>query len=228
MVPMDHGVSMGPAPGVADPDATLQAVADAATCVTVHKGLVGRCLPYQDRLGVLMHLSASSDVGPDPNDKRLVGTVQEALDRGAHGVSIHCNLGAATEARMLEDFGRVSTDCHALGVPLVAMVYPRGPAIDDPFDPDLVAHAARLAMELGADAVKVPYTGSPDTFRPVVEGAGIPVIVAGGPKRDDPDALLADLKDAQAAGAAGVSIGRNVFQSDDPTATMEAIARIFP
>lgn len=228
MLPMDHGVSMGPAPGVAQPEATLDAVADAATCVTVHKGLVGRCLAYQDRLGILMHLSASSDVAPDPNDKRLVGTVQEAIDRGADGVSIHCNLGARTEPRMLEDFGRVSTDCHALGVPLVAMVYPRGPGIDDPFHPTLVAHAARLGMELGADAVKVPYTGSAKTFAPVVEGAGIPVIVAGGPRRTDFDTLLKDLEDARDVGAAGISIGRNVFQADDPATAMQAIARIFP
>jgi predicted phospho-2-dehydro-3-deoxyheptonate aldolase len=228
MVPMDHGISMGPAPGVTPIEATLDQVADLATCVTVHKGLVARARAYQGRLGVLMHLSASTDVGPDPHHKVLVGTVQEALHLGCDGVSIHCNLGAATEPQQLRDFGAVSTACNELSVPLVAMVYPRGPAIKNPFDARLVAHAARLGAELGADVVKVPYTGDPDSFRDVVQGAGVPVIVAGGPRRDDFEALLADLQGAAKAGARGVSIGRNVFQHPEPAKAMAAIAALFP
>lgn len=228
MVPMDHGVSIGPAPGITDPAATLAAVAGGATCVTVHKGLWRHVAPYADRLGLLLHLSASTDAAPDPNDKRLVATVEEALRMGFDGVSTHCNLGAATEARMVEDLGRVSTACQEWGVPHVAMVYPRGPKVEDPFDPVLVAHAARLGAELGADVVKVPYTGDPESFRAVVRGAGVPVVVAGGPKRDSFDGLLEALRGARAAGAAGVSIGRNVFQHDDPAAAIAAIADIFP
>lgn len=228
MVPLDHGISMGPLPGVTPIEATLDKVADHASCVTVHKGLVKRAAAYRDRLGILMHLSASTDLAPDPQDKVLVGTVQEALELGADGVSLHFNLGSRTEAQQLRDFGAVSTACNDLSVPLVAMVYPRGPTIDDPFRPDLVAHAARLAAELGADAAKVPYTGSAETFEPVVEGAGIPVIVAGGPRRPDFDGFLADLRGAVEAGAAGVSIGRNVFQHPEPAKAMAAIAALFP
>ncbi len=228
MVPMDHGISIGPAPGIINPAATLAAVAAGATCVTVHKGLVRHLAPHANDLGLLLHLSASTDVAPDPNDKRLVATVEEALKLGFDGVSTHCNLGAATESHMIESLGRVSTLCNDWGMPHIAMVYPRGPSIDNPFDPVLVAHAARLGAELGADVVKVPYTGSPESFRPVVEGAGVPVIVAGGPKRDSFEELLNDLRGAKKAGAAGVSIGRNVFQQDDPAAAVQDIARIFP
>lgn len=228
MVPMDHGISIGPVPGIAPPEPTLDAVAGTATCVTVHKGLLPRLAPYKDRMGLLMHLSASTDVAPDPNDKRIVGTVEEALALGADAVSVHINLGSLTEADQIEAVGRVTTDCNRLGVPCIAMVYPRGPKVADPFDPVLVAHAARLAAELGCDAAKVPYTGDPDTFRTVVQGAGIPVIVAGGPKRDDVASLLADLAGAAAAGARGVSIGRNVFQADDPAAVLARIAALFP
>ncbi len=228
MVPMDHGVSMGPVAGVADPAATLRAVAAGATCVTVHKGLARAVAPHAADLGLLLHLSASTDVAPDGDDKRLVATVEEALKLGFDGVSTHCNLGATTEARMVESLGRVSTACNEWGVPHVAMVYPRGPDVHDPFDPVLVAHAARLGAELGADVVKVPYTGSPDSFRPAVEGAGVPVIVAGGPRRDSLDDLLEALRGARRAGAAGVSVGRNVFQHDDPAAAVAAVAEIFP
>lgn len=230
MVPLDHGVSMGAAPGLDDPATVMRTVVDAgATCLTMHKGLVPRAAAVAGDAAVLMHLSASTDVGPDPDDKRLVASVEEAVAAGCDGVSIHVNLGAPTEARMLEDAGRVATACTRWGMPLVAMVYPRGPGID-PFAPDLVTHAARLGAELGADVVKVPYTGDADSFRRVVQGATVPVIVAGGPRRAGADgfqAFLDDVRGARHAGAAGISIGRNVFQADDPAAAMRALHEVF-
>lgn len=228
MVPLDHGISMGPLPGLEDPRAALRAAAaGGATCVTLHKGLVPLAAPFSERLGVLLHLSASSDSAPDPQDKRLVATVEEALRLGCDGVSIHVNVGSATEARQLEEAGRVATACTEWGVPLVTMAYPRGPKVTNSHDPKLLAHAARLAAELGADAVKVPYSGSPGTFRDVVQGCPVPVLVAGGPQRASLDGLLADLKDARKAGARGASIGRNVFQHADPAAAVRAVAQVF-
>lgn len=227
MVPLDHGISMGPLPGLADVRVPLRAAADGgATCVTLHKGLARVAADVSDRLGLMLHLSASTDAAPDPQDKRLVATVEEALKLGCDGVSIHVNVGSATEARQIEDAGRVATACTDWGVPLVTMAYPRGPKVTNPHDPRLVAHAARMAAELGADAVKVPYTGSPDTFRDVVQGCPVPVLVAGGPQADF-DAVLAALKGARKAGAAGVSVGRNVFQHPDPKAAVAAVAAVF-
>lgn len=228
MVPLDHGISMGPVAGLADPRQALAAAASGgATCVTLHKGLVPLAAPFADRLGILVHLSASTDTGPDGHDKRLVGTVAEALKLGADGVSIHINVGAASEPHQLEDAGRVATACNDLGVPLVTMAYPRGPKVTNPHDPALLAHAARLAAELGADAVKVPYSGDPGTFRDVVKGCPVPVLVAGGPKRATFDDLVKDLKGARSAGAAGCSIGRNVFQHTDPAAAVRQLAAVF-
>jgi predicted phospho-2-dehydro-3-deoxyheptonate aldolase len=228
MVPLDHGISMGPVAGLEDPRQALGAAAKGgATCVTLHKGLVPAAAAFADSFGVLLHLSASSDSAPDPQDKRLVATVEEALRLGCDGVSIHVNVGSLTEANQLEDAGRVATACNDWGVPLITMAYPRGPKVSNPHDPTLLAHAARLAAELGADAVKVPYSGSPDTFRAVVQGCPVPVLVAGGPKRGSFDDLIRDLKGARKAGAAGASIGRNVFQHPDPAAAVAAVAAVF-
>ncbi len=228
MVPLDHGISMGPLAGLELPDRALAAVASHATCTTVHKGLVPHAAAQSHQMGVLMHLSASTESNPDPNDKRLVGTVQEAVRLGCDGVSIHINLGATTESRMVEDAGKVSAACADWGMPLLAMVYPRGPAVDNPFDPGRIAHAARLGAELGADIVKVPYTGSPDTFRPVVDGCPVPVVVSGGPRQADFAGFAEQIRGAAAAGARGVSIGRNVFQHPKPDEAMAAIAGLFP
>ncbi|MEA3191418.1 MAG: fructose-bisphosphate aldolase, class [Thermoplasmata archaeon] len=227
MVPLDHGVSMGVVPGLERPAGMLEAAArGGATCVTLHRGLVPLAARHAGDLGVLLHLSASTMHAPDPDDKRLVASVADAVRMGCDGVSIHLNLGSATEADQLEEAGEVATECQEWGMPLVVMAYPRGPKVKDPFDPVLVAHAARLAAELGADAVKVPYTGSAATFRPVVEGCGIPVLVAGGPARADLGGLLADVRDARAAGAAGVSVGRNAFQNAQPREAIAALARV--
>jgi class I fructose-bisphosphate aldolase len=227
MVPMDHGISMGPAPGISPPTATLAAVAERATCVTAHKGLIRHVAPHAKDLGVMLHLSASTDLGADPNEKRLVATVEEAVRLGCDGVSTHLNLGSPTEADMIEAVGGVSTICQQWNMPHIAMVYPRGPQIENPFEPTLVAHAARLGAELGADVVKVPYTGDPDSFKDVTRGAGIPVIVAGGPPQADFDGFVESLRGAVAGGASGVSIGRNVFQHPNPGAAMDKIAALF-
>ncbi|MGB1697108.1 MAG: 2-amino-3,7-dideoxy-D-threo-hept-6-ulosonate synthase [Thermoplasmatota archaeon] len=227
MVPMDHGISMGAAPGISPPDATIAAVAPQATCITTHKGLVRKVAPHARDVGVMLHLSASTDLCPDPNEKRLVATVEEAVRMGCDGVSTHLNLGSQTEADMIESVGAVSTACQLWNMPHVAMVYPRGPSITNPFEETLVAHAARLAAELGADVAKVPYTGDPDSFRNVTRGAGIPVIVAGGPQAPDFASFLNNLKGAKEGGASGVSIGRNVFQHEDSRAAMDQIAAIF-
>ncbi len=228
MVPLDHGISMGPLPGLERPRDVLAAVATHGTCTTVHKGLVRFAAEQAGHLGVLMHLSASTDRNPDPNDKRLVATVDEAVRQGCDGVSIHVNVGATTESRMVEDAGRISTACNQWGMPLIAMVYPRGPGVDDPFDPGRIAHAARLGAELGADIVKVPYTGSPDTFAPVVDGCPVPVVISGGPKQPDFAGFVDQIRGAAKAGARGVSIGRNVFQHPKPDEAMAAIAALFP
>lgn len=228
MVPLDHGISMGPVAGLEDPRRALLAAADGgATCVTLHKGLVPLAADVAGRLGILLHLSASSDSAPDPQDKRLVATVEEALRLGCDGVSIHVNVGSLTEGRQLEEAGRVATACAEWGVPLVTMAYPRGPKVGNPHDPALLAHAARLAAELGADAVKIPYSGSTETFRDVVQGCPVPILVAGGPRKGDFQAFLADLKGARAAGAKGASVGRNVFQHPDPKTAVAAVAAVF-
>ncbi|MGB0652616.1 MAG: 2-amino-3,7-dideoxy-D-threo-hept-6-ulosonate synthase [Thermoplasmatota archaeon] len=229
MVPMDHGVSMGPAAGIENPARLLATIAPtAATCVTTHKGLTRLAAEHGRDLGVLMHLSASTDANPDPNDKRLVATVAEAARAGCDGVSIHVNVGATTESRMIADAGAVATACDDHGMPLVAMMYPRGPHVTDPFDARLVAHAARLGAELGADVVKCPYTGDPESFRDVVDGCPVPVIISGGPKQPDLESFLAAVEGAASAGARGVSVGRNVFQHPKPEEAMAGIAARFP
>ncbi|HVL48050.1 MAG TPA: 2-amino-3,7-dideoxy-D-threo-hept-6-ulosonate synthase [Candidatus Thermoplasmatota archaeon] len=227
LIPMDHGVSNGPVDGLVDPRAAVAAVArGGATGVIVHKGLVRTIDGALGATPLLVHLSASTALNPRPNDKRLVGTVEECVALGADAVSIHVNVGDERESDMLEDFGRVSADCERLGMPLLAMMYPRGKDIRDPHAVENVKHVTRLAAELGADIVKAPYTGSVETFREVVRGCPMPVVISGGPRSESPEAFLRMVADARAAGGAGVSVGRNVWQHASPEAMTRAISAI--
>ncbi len=228
IVPMDHGVSSGPIEGIKNLKEAVQKVADGgANAVVMHKGMVRAGHRGSGRdIGLIVHLSASTDLSPTKNEKVLVCTVEEAIKLGADAVSIHVNLGAETERDMLRDFGLVAKACEEWQMPLLAMVYGRGPKIENQYDPKVVAHCARVGAELGADLVKVPYTGDPETFRLAVEGSPVPVVIAGGPKMKSPKEVLEMVYGAMEAGAKGLSIGRNVFQADDPTRMVKAMAKI--
>ncbi len=128
IVPMDHGVSNGPIPGLIDMGQTVNLVADGgANAVIGHVGLAlhGHRQGGRD-IGLILHLSASTMLAPDPNEKVLVNSVTNALKMGADGVSMHVNIGAESEAKMLADLGAVSVECMEWGMPLLAMMYPGG------------------------------------------------------------------------------------------------------
>jgi DhnA family fructose-bisphosphate aldolase class Ia len=156
----------------------------------------------------------------------LVCTVEEAIKIGADGVSLHVNLGADTEPEMLRQFGHVSAACSEWGMPLLAMMYVRGKNVRNPYDVAVVKHAARVGAELGADIVKCVYTGSPDSFRQVVDGCPVPVVIAGGEKMETDREILEMVAGSLEAGGKGVSIGRNAFQHDRPDRIVAAIAKM--
>jgi len=228
IVPMDHGVSSGPISGITNMREAMTQVADGgANAVVVHKGVVARGHRKSGPdMGLIVHLSGSTSLSPEPNAKTLVCTVEEAIELGADAVSVHVNIGNGHEKEMLADLGNVAHTASKWGMPLLAMIYPRGEKIEDEYDPAAIRHAARLGAELGANVVKVSYTGSPESFRDVVEGCSIPVIIAGGPKMESDRAILEMVKGAMEAGAVGTSIGRNVFQHQNPTKMVAAFCMI--
>ena len=111
-------------------------------------------------------------------------------------------------------------------MPLIAMMYPRGRKVKSEHDVKVVKLAARVGAELGADIVKTNYTGDIDSFKEVIEGCPVPVVVAGGPKMDSDRDVLQMVWESIRAGGAGASIGRNVFQAEDPVKMVRAIAKI--
>jgi 2-amino-4,5-dihydroxy-6-oxo-7-(phosphonooxy)heptanoate synthase len=226
IVPLDHAVTDGPITESGSVGQLVARLADGGVdAVVLHKGAI-RNLSQRSltRTSLILHLSGSTRHAPDPDAKYLVATVEEALRLGADAVSVHVNLGSRDEHRQIADLASVSGACDRWNMPLLAMIYPRGPLIADPSDPTLVTHAATLAAELGADIVKVPYPGSSSALADVMAACPIPVITAGGPRVADEQALLELVDEVLRSGVAGLAMGRNIFQSPDPGRLARLIA----
>jgi 2-amino-4,5-dihydroxy-6-oxo-7-(phosphooxy)heptanoate synthase len=228
ILPLDHSVSDGPIAPVVELDRLVgAAAAGGVDAVVLHKGRVRSVAPGRWRhLALIVHLSASTRHAADPNAKVLVASVEDAAAVGADAVSVHVNVGCETESEQLADLGAVATAANRWHIPLLAMMYPRGPRVKNPADPALVAHVANLAADLGADLVKTVYTGSVETMRDVVRTCPIPVLAAGGPRFGSVDDVLAYVREVLDAGVRGVAIGRNVFMAPDPELVIRLAAAV--
>jgi predicted phospho-2-dehydro-3-deoxyheptonate aldolase len=215
IIAMDHGVSIGPIQGLENMQQTVTNVVNGgADAVLVHKG-IAKQIQINDT-GLIIHVSASTKLGSKPNLKVGVCTLEEAIRLGADAVSAHINIGAEEEEKMLEFLGTLSQQADSFGIPLLAMMYPRGPNIRNENELDVVSHAARIGAELGADMVKTVYTGDLESFRKVVRSCPVPIVVAGGPRMNTDLEVLQLAESSVKAGAAGLSFGRNVFQHKNP------------
>ena len=228
IVPMDHGITMGAVTGLKDIESTVDAITrGGADSVLTQRGIADRVHPNLNGAGYIAHLNGSTAIGPDENDKRQTGTVEDALRAGADAVSFHINVGSEYEREQIAGLAELTSEAERYGLPVLAMTYARGPDIDPAADDfnQAVGHAVRLGEELGADVVKTAYTGDAESFQHVVDSTSLPVVIAGGSKGTDED-TLSMVRGAMDAGAAGVSMGRSVFQHDEPEKIARAVASV--
>lgn len=228
IITMDHGMTLGTIRGLENIADTVNKVAlGGANAVLMHSGMVeaGHRQSGKD-IGLIIHLSGATNLAPDPNQKVLVCSTERAIQMGADAVSIHINIGANEEPKMLQDAHKVVEESRKWGIPLIAMMYPRGEKIKNENDPEAVNIAVRVGCELGADIVKTNYTGDIDSFKYIVKSVPVPVIIAGGPKMDSTLDILQVVFDSIQAGGSGVAFGRNVFQAKEPTKMVSALTKI--
>lgn len=156
----------------------------------------------------------------------LLCTVSEAIRLGAVAVGYTVYVGSEFENKMTEELAAVVREAREKGLPVISWMYPRGKNVPNPQDDKIVAYAARLGLELGADIVKLQYPGSKDTLKWAVEAAGkTKVIVSGGEKQEEKE-FLSMAKDIMQSGAIGMAVGRNVWQHKDPLSITEKIKAI--
>lgn len=219
LVPMDHGITLGPIKGIEKIATTINSLSQLPIDgIILHKGIITACSDaiIKSDIPLIMHLSANTNLGEECT-KILVGNVREAVSLGANAVSVHINFGTPNENVMLRDVAYISEECFKYGMPLLTMAYHSNN------NAETISHIARVCAELGADLIKVPPTKKGEDFSKVVSGCPVPVLISGG----EIDCNLNNIiSNAVSCGARGVAIGRNLFQSDDMKRVFEDIQKI--
>lgn len=232
IIALDHGVEHGPADfpeDVLDPRVIVRKVVEGgANAITMHKGLAKfTATEWAGKIPLILKITGRTKLMPEELAiEALVASTDDAISLGADGIAITVYVGSSNEPVMLKDFGMMETKCRELGMPILALMYPRGPNIKNRYDVQYVKYAARLGAELGADVVKTYYTGSTSTFREVIKSCTVPVVAAGGPRKETAKEALEMVKSVMDAGAIGVTIGRNVWEHPDPTGMTLALRKI--
>lgn len=228
----DHGIEHGPTDfnkENVDPQFILEIAYQAKLDgVILQKGVAEKYWQGRFRqVPLILKLNGKANIAAVEPYSAQNCSVEEAVKLGASAVGYTIFLGSERDWEMMEHFGRVVEEAHQKGLPAIAWVYPRGKAVKNPHSPEITAYAARVALELGADIAKLQYCGSEDCFRWVVQSAGrCKVVLSGGPKTEKFGEFLETVRTVMAAGAAGVAVGRNVWQADDPIEKAKKIKEI--
>lgn len=180
------------------------------------------------RIPLILKVTGKSSLRP--KDQQLlqsaIGTVEDAIALDADAIAATVYWGSPYEDVMVEQFVEIAEQCEMYGLPILMLAYPRGPTIENRHDVEIVRYASRAGAELGADMIKTHYTGSTETFREVVKATPVPVMMSGGPKTATPEEFLRVVRSVMDAGAAGIVVGRNIFQSEIPDKMSAAVKAI--
>ncbi len=226
MVPLDHGPWLGPIKGIDCPQAIVQQVlAGGANALLVSPGLtrsVQSLIPPET--GIVLRVSLSLGLAPEATQETPVATVETALALDADAVAVSIFFGRGGEVATMRYLGTLAEQCSRFGMPVLAEMMP---AQEQAYDATAIAHAARIGFEMGADLIKTNYCGDVEAFRHVVRSSPVPIVVAGGPRQPEGgDDTLPMVRDVIHAGAAGVAIGRRIWQAGDPQALVSQIYAI--
>lgn len=220
----DHGFEHGPQDLTGqsiDPEYILGlAESGGYTGIILQKGIAEKYYTgskYQKQIPLILKINGKTNLRLQAEPYSAINcSVEYAKKIGAQAVGYTIYLGSEWEAKMFEDFGRVQEKAHELGMAAIAWIYPRGKAIDNDASPEIVKYAARIGLELCADLIKIKYPGSEEAMRQAVQAAGrTKVVLSGGPQKEEA-AFLDEIQKTMNAGAIGIAVGRNVFQSGDP------------
>ncbi|MDQ7820155.1 MAG: hypothetical protein QN173_08745 [Armatimonadota bacterium] len=230
---LDHGMTAPQLPpGIIDIETRArQALAGGANVLMLGAGMAARVAPaLPPDASVALMLSASAAGLPGGPAVVPINSVEWALRLGADAVVVYVALAGPDEREMIHYVAQVAEACDRWGMPFIAEAeFPNAYASLDrqagAWGADYLMRNARLCAELGADIVKVNWSGDEASFARIVEATRVPVILAGGPVIDDRE-LLVRMEQARRAGAIGCSVGRNIFQHPHPEAMTRALCRV--
>jgi len=204
-----------------------QIVAGAPDAVTMHRGVAASAwMPHAGKVPLILQ---SALVRPDDTCHELLTSPEDAVRLGADAIAVAGFVRGATEGRFMKTVARVVRDVAPYEMPVMAHMYPRrfdGNEVAISFDPEDVAWAARCALECGADVIKTAYCNDVAAFGEIVSQTPVPIVAAGGPKKETLAEWLAMLQETVQAGARGATVGRNVWAAENITATLRAFKAV--
>jgi len=220
MLAIDHGYFMGPTTGLENLGKTVNPLLKYADTLMLTRGSLRNYIPPENDIPIVLRVSGgTSIIGKELLHEGITVSMEEAIRLNVSGVAFSIMVGADFERDTLLDFTRVVDEAERYGIPVLAVT-----AVGKEMKKDskYLALASRMAAELGARIVKTYYC---EDFEKVVDTCPVPVVIAGGKKTSEKDALKMAY-DAIQAGAAGVDMGRNIFQSSNPAAMIKAVREI--
>ena len=223
--PLDHGGWLGPVKGLDRPQAIVeQVIAGGANAILASPGFLRAAAPaLKSTTGLVLRVSLTAGLSAQGTQETPIAQLDTALRLDADAVAVSVFFGREGDLDIYRWLAELIRSCEPYAMPVVAEMMPPG---DRAFDAVAIAHAARIGMEIGADVIKTNYCGDVAQFADIVAAVPVPIIVAGGPKTAGDDSTLQLVRDALAAGAAGVAIGRRVWQAADPEAVTRQIRAV--
>ena len=222
MLAVDHGYFLGPITKLERPRETIEPLVPYADALMLTRGVLRNCIDAGLERPVVLRVSGgNSIVGEDLSKEAIITCVEEAIRLNASAMALSIYVGAKYEHQTLVNFSRLVDEGQKYGIPCLA-VTAVGKELEKR-DARFLALSCRIAAELGAQFVKTYYC---EDFEKVVGGCPVPLVIAGGPKLETVYDAFAIAYDAVSAGAAGVDMGRNIWQTEHPVATMRAVRAI--
>ncbi len=220
MLAVDHGYFLGPTERLEVPSKTIIPLLPYADALMLTRGVLRTSVPADSDNPILLRVSGgTSIVGEDLSKEAIVTSIEDAIKLNASCLALSIFVGSKYEHQTLTNLAKLVDEGEKYGIPVLAVT-----AVGKEMarDARYLGLACRVAAELGAHVVKTYYC---ENFEEVVEGCPVPLIIAGGKKLQEAEALKLS-HDAVQHGAIGVDMGRNIWQSDWPVAMVKAVRAI--
>jgi putative autoinducer-2 (AI-2) aldolase len=221
MLAVDHGYFQGPTTGLRNLKKAIEPLMPFANCLYITRGMVRNVVDPKASVPIFLRVSGGPSILQDDlSDEHITESMKEALRLNAVGVGISIFVGGKHESRTVANLGKLVNEAEECNMPVLAIT-----AVGKEMarDARYIGLACRMAAEQGAHIIKTYYC---EEFEKVIEAVnGVPVVIAGGKKIEEKAALEMAHK-AIKAGAVGVDMGRNIFQSDNPVAMMKAVRAV--
>ncbi len=220
MLAVDHGYFQGPTTRLENPRKTITPLAPYADSLMLTRGVLRNCVDAVSEVPVVLRVSGGPSILSELSNEEITTSVKEAVKLNACGVGMSIFVGGQYEKQTLVNLGHLVNDAEEFGMPVLAIT-----AVGKEMGRDAryLGLACRIAAEYGAHIVKTYYCS--EGFEKVVDGCPVPIVIAGGKKLPEKEALEMSYNAIQ-AGAKGVDMGRNIWQSDFPVAMIKAVRAV--